>query len=265
MSGQPWAPILFYHRVVPDVPRDDPFRNCISLATFESQLAWLARRGYSSIPLAALATLFNGRGEGQPLPRRPVVITFDDGYEDVYTHAWPVLARHRFTATVFLVSEAIGGHNDFDAAYVSVRVPMLSTAQIGELARHGTNFGSHSHSHPASLVGLPDDRLVDELERSRAVIEEIVSDAIEDFAYPHSKLDDRVAAAVAGAGYRLACAGIGTRFEPFCLHRLDGARAGPGAGIELAIWRRRLKWLVRRRLASRTTAKVPTSRRSSNF
>jgi peptidoglycan/xylan/chitin deacetylase (PgdA/CDA1 family) len=244
-----WVPILYYHRVVASLPAHDPFGNCIHVQTFRSQLAWLARRGYHSIPLAALSRVFESDGRDQSLGPRPIVITFDDGYEDVYTQAWPVLAEFGFTATVFLVSDAIGRDNAFDAAYVSERVPMLAADQIRALSAAGVSFGSHSRTHPASLPDLPDDLLLAELQQSRAAIATTTGEDVETFAYPHSRLDGRVEAAVAAAGYRLACAGVGTRFDPFCLHRIDGARAGAGARVEVAIWRRRLKRMLARRSA----------------
>jgi peptidoglycan/xylan/chitin deacetylase (PgdA/CDA1 family) len=241
-----WVPILAYHRVVTSLPSHDPFGNCISVESFRAQLRWLAQHGYCSVPLSSLAKQSGTSGPEGYLPRRPIVITFDDGYEDVYSNAFPILVELGFNATVFLVSDAIGSDNAFDAAFVPDRVPMLKPTQIATLAAAGVSFGSHSCSHPPSLVGLSDELLTMELERSRCVIADLVGYEIEHFAYPRSKVDKRVEAAVATAGYKLGCAGVGTRFEPLFLTRIDAARAGEGPGIEMAIRQRRLKW----RLAS---------------
>lgn len=248
-SSRPvWAPILLYHRVVPVLPEHDPFGNCVTTATFESHLRWLAHRGYRSLSLADLETRFGPNAARAPLPpRRAIAITFDDGYHDNYLHAWPLLKQYGFSATIFLVSDAIGGDNGFDAAYHR-RGPasMLSAGQIEEMHRHGgIGFGSHSCSHPDSLVPLSQPCLEDELLRSRITIEQIIQAPVAHFAYPHSQRDDRVEAAVRRAGYRLACAGVGTRFSPLCLHRIE-ARSRQGVLLEAHLKERWGKWLVRR-------------------
>jgi peptidoglycan/xylan/chitin deacetylase (PgdA/CDA1 family) len=237
------VPVLMYHRVVPSLPGPDPYGNCVTVASFESHLRWLARRGYTGVPLGAVAEALGGaRG---PLPRRPVVITFDDGYEDNHRHAWPALRRHGFGATVFLVSDAIGGHNHFDAADNPEPVPMLSVEQIRAMHGAGIDFGSHTCTHPGPLTALADDRIRDELTRSRAAIEAILDSPVLDFAYPHSRLDPRVEALVRAAGYRLACAGVGTRFSRHCLHRVaPPLRGGPHLELEMRV--RRLKHRIRR-------------------
>jgi peptidoglycan/xylan/chitin deacetylase (PgdA/CDA1 family) len=235
-------PVLAYHRVVASISSADPYGNCITIRDFKSQIQWLAWRGYHGVPLATLTGLFDEHSQAQYLPRRPLAITFDDGYEDFYSNAWPILARHGFNASVFLVSDAIGADNTFDAEFVAERAPMLSRVQVQKLAAAGVSFGSHSRSHPRSLGELPDDLLFDELEQSRTAIADLVGYKIEHFAYPKSQLDSRVQAAVAATGYTLACAGVGSRFEPLCVHRIDAARAGGGPGIEFAIWHHRLKW-----------------------
>src|SRR3981081_1017331 len=97
-SSGGWLPILAYHRVVDTVPSHDAAGNCVTVATFEAHLRWLAAHGSSSVPLAAVGHAFDSGG-GIPVPRRSVVLTFDDGYRDNYDFAWPLLKRYRFTAT----------------------------------------------------------------------------------------------------------------------------------------------------------------------
>ena len=240
-----WVPVLMYHRIVPRLPDSDPYGNCVTVAAFESHLRWLRRRGYTSIPLGTIMDSVEGTGGGARLPRRPVVITFDDGYRDNHHHAWPVLQRHGFSGTVFLVSDAIGGHNHFDPAGSREPVPMLSVEQIRAMHAAGVGFGSHSCTHPGPLTEFPDDRVRDELARSRAAIEAILDVPVLDFAYPHSQVDTRVEGLVRAAGYRLACAGVGTRFSRHCLHRVAPPRQG-GPHLELEMRGRHLRYRVRR-------------------
>lgn len=234
-----------YHRVVPAVPAHDPFRNCVSTRTFETHLKWLYARGYQSVPLADLdRSLSPATNDWRTLPSKSVVITFDDGYRDNYLYAWPILKRYGYTATIFVVADAIGGDNSFDAAYRSDPAPILSVAEMREMHRDHIGFGSHTCSHPSSMTSLSEAQLKDELERSRSVISGVLDAPVEHFAYPHSRLDDRVEAAVERAGYRLACAGVGTRFSRYCLQRVE-ASARSGAGLQAQVAVRQLKYAIR--------------------
>lgn len=238
----PWVPILLYHRVVPTLPRHDPARNCVSSAAFAGHLRWLARRGYRSLALADVDAYLAG---GAVPPRRAVAITFDDGYEDNYTHAWPLLRRYGFAATVFLIADAVGGDNGFDRDVAGYEpATMLSAGQIREMRRSGIVFGSHGRAHRAPLTALNDRALDRELVSSRRALEGLLDAPVDYFAYPYSKVDARIEAAVARAGYRLACAGVGTRFVPTCLHRVEPPSAG-GAAVEARMVWRRLKRTVR--------------------
>jgi peptidoglycan/xylan/chitin deacetylase (PgdA/CDA1 family) len=240
-----WLPVLLYHRVAPR-PDHDPWGNFVGPRAFESHLRWLRAWGYRSVTLSAVADSLEG---GRPLPRRAVAITFDDGYLDTYEYAFPLLQRYGFGAAVFLVSDAVGGDSSFDAGSGYEPAPMLGWDQIQEMASAGVEFGSHTCSHPDSLSELDDDRLRVELESSRRAIEALLDAPADLFSYPHSRLDGRVEAAVAAAGYRLACAGVGTRFEPRCVCRVAPPQArGPAVDV-VAGWRR-LKWRARSVLAS---------------
>lgn len=247
-----WIPILLYHRVVPKIPNGDLAGICISAAAFESQIRWLAARRYVGVPLDAVERELRAeRGAPRALPPRSVAITFDDGYLDNYLYAWPILKRFGFNATIFMVTDAIGGDNGFDTACGGERTKMLSTAEIREMHRQHIDFGSHSCTHPNTLVALSDDRLKLELERSRGVLEDTLGAPVRYFAYPHSKHDARVEEAVERAGYSLACSGVGTRFAPFCLKRVKPP-AHRGPAIEAQIRWQQLKWLGKRRLLRST-------------
>jgi peptidoglycan/xylan/chitin deacetylase (PgdA/CDA1 family) len=243
----PWVPIFLYHRVVPVLPAQDPYGNCVDTNTFEKQLQWLSRRGYQSISFADLEPSFapklNGTGK---FPSRPFILTFDDGYQDNYQHAWPLLQRYGFTATIFLVTDAIGGDNRFDNASGCDHAPMLTIPEIEEMHRQGIQFESHTCSHPENLTELPDDKLQDELQRSRDVLQNLLHVPSRYFSYPHSQLDSRVENAVRQAGYTLACAGVGTRFSPFCLHRVEPGNR-QGLSLEAYLKERYLKWLIKSR------------------
>jgi peptidoglycan/xylan/chitin deacetylase (PgdA/CDA1 family) len=220
--------------------------NCVSVATFESHLRWLAANGFSSVPLSLAGRVFDA-GMTEALPARSVVLTFDDGYRDNYDFAWPLLKRYGFTATIFLVSDAVGGYNHFDAGLTGDPVSMLGWEQVREMLAAGIAFGSHTCSHPDSLVDLDDERLRYELAGSKAMLEEGLNAEIGEFSYPHDQLDARVEAAVEAAGYTLACAGVGTRFSRYCMTRVSPPQRGD-ISLAIGLLERRLKWSIRNRL-----------------
>jgi peptidoglycan/xylan/chitin deacetylase (PgdA/CDA1 family) len=236
--------------VVASPPEQDPAGNCVTVATFESHLRWLVANGYSSVSLTAVGRTFDRcAGTREALPRRPVVLTFDDGYRDNYDLAWPLLKQYGFTATIFLVSNTIGGYNDFDADLPGNPVPMLSWEQVREMRSAGIEFGSHTRSHPRSLTELDDEMLRHELAGSKAVLENGLNAPVDQFSYPHDQLDSRVEAAVEASGYRLACAGVGSRFSRYCLtrvspprHAVSGAQDALSNSLALSLLERRLKW-----------------------
>jgi peptidoglycan/xylan/chitin deacetylase (PgdA/CDA1 family) len=129
-------PILLYHKLSQG-PED---ALTISAARFESQLAYLKTAGYQTISFAELQAAFE---QHRPLPRKPVLLTFDDGYLNTYELAYPLLQKYSFKATVFLPVGFIGLHNAWDGG----SEPLLSFDQIRALGRAEIEFGLHSFHH----------------------------------------------------------------------------------------------------------------------
>lgn len=241
----PWIPILMYHRVVPESTQPDRFGNCVTVRAFRSHLRWLRRLNYTSVSLDLIADLAEDPERAPSLPRRPVAITFDDGYRDNHDYAWPLLTEHGFKATIFVVSSAIGAENDFDRANISDRVPMLSAMQIQNMHRGGIVFGSHTCTHPHDLAELPLTVAEGEIRSSRSHIENVVQAPVRHFSYPYARFHPRLETLVREAGYRSASAGVGTTFQPFRLSRVFASqRHGPG--LIAQIGRRRSMHLTRR-------------------
>jgi peptidoglycan/xylan/chitin deacetylase (PgdA/CDA1 family) len=193
-----WMPVLMYHRVVDRVDGPDPWHLQISAAHFAAQLAYLHRRGYQAVALDDVPAVLGGTSPW----KKPVAISFDDGYLDTYTHAFPLLKKYRFTATVMLVSQHIGGHNAWDSERVNP-VPLLAEREIRELARAGIHFGAHGATHAAltELTGLEARR---ELERSKAAVAALVGHEITTLAYPFGQSNAEICRIARDAGYRVA-------------------------------------------------------------
>lgn len=176
---------------------DDPNEVCVSPERFEAQMLYLKRRnmrGVSMRELREAALMGNARGI--------VGLTFDDGYENFLHTAVPVLERFGFSATVFIVAGELGGHNTWDQG---PRMKLLEADGVREVSERGMEVGSHGMSH-VDLSGLGPELLEQEVNGSRAVLGEVLGEAVEGFCYPYGNLDGRVVDVVRRAGYSYACA-----------------------------------------------------------
>jgi peptidoglycan/xylan/chitin deacetylase (PgdA/CDA1 family) len=157
--------------------------------------------GYTTVTVSRLVQAMHG---GQPLPPRPVVLTFDDGFEDFYTAALPVLQAHRFAATLYVVSGCVGGTSRWLADEGEGERRMLTWGQLREVADAGVECGAHSCTHP-QLDVVSRARARAEIVRSRRELEDGLGRAVHSFAYPHGYHDGVVRRMVAEAGYSSAC------------------------------------------------------------
>ncbi|MEY3289445.1 MAG: hypothetical protein RLZZ419_1687 [Pseudomonadota bacterium] len=171
-------PILMYHSIAGNT--DDHlhpyYRTVTTPETFAMQMAFLSRSGYRTLTLFEAVGLLQGEANHQPLGRS-VVITFDDGFQDFYSAAFPVLEQFGFKATVFLISALIG------KTFVTGR-QCLNAEEIRELSRNGIEFGSHTVSHP-QLKNLSNAAIADELADSKVNIEDLIGVPVFLFSYPY--------------------------------------------------------------------------------
>ncbi|MFD6250146.1 polysaccharide deacetylase family protein [Streptomyces roseolus] len=209
-----------YHAVAPD-PAPATLGLSVTPEAFAAQMDVVAGRGFTPVTTAALAAAWRS---GERLPPRPVLVTFDDGYEGVHRYALPVLARYSFPSTVFVTSGWLPGRHATGGALDT----MLSWSQVRELADAGTEIGGHSHSHP-QLDQLDARRLRFEALRCRELIGEELGTAPDSFAYPYGYSSRRVRAAVREAGFAQALA-VGNalarrRQGPYALERVTVRRS----------------------------------------
>jgi peptidoglycan/xylan/chitin deacetylase (PgdA/CDA1 family) len=200
--------ILAYHSL-------DPSGSVISVApdVFRRQMEWLAGSG---IPVVPLAEIRNRPGA--------VALTFDDAFANVYEHALPVLARHGFPSTVFVVAGRAGDRNRWAQPVTGIpELELMGWNDLMSAAAAGVTLGAHTVTHPF-LTTLDDTDLEREMAACRAAIEDRTGRSAESFAYPYGDVDPRVRAAAA-RHFRLAC---GTRLafvraeaDPLDLPRID--------------------------------------------
>jgi peptidoglycan/xylan/chitin deacetylase (PgdA/CDA1 family) len=178
-------PILIYHHVVPGGGSPVLY---VTPGGFEQQLQYLQSNGYQSISFADLANCLE---YGAPLPERPVILSFDDGWANQYQYAFPLLQKYGFTGTFYVVSGYID-HQNF-----------MTTEQLKTMMAAGMVIGGHSRTHP-TLAGIGSARLQDEVAGSKAWLEDRLGVAIDTFAYPYGSYSAATVAAVKAAGYRTA-------------------------------------------------------------
>ena len=211
-------PILMYHAVDRIPPNARSPRLYVPPEQFDAQLATLARLGYETISFGDW--LAYRRGEGT-LPRRPVIITFDDGYRSLAPLAWPLLRRFGFSATVFLVSDLIGKTNAWDPPQPVEA--LLGPAEIAEMQAGGIQFESHTRTHPA-LTMIPAEEALEQLTSSRAALAGLLGTPVTVLCYPFGKQNASVRDLAREAGYQAAVIARPrlntTRTDPFRLTRL---------------------------------------------
>ncbi len=164
-------PILMYHSVSENnySAAHPYYETNTTPAQFCEQIRWLRKAGFRSVPLSEVAT-----GEARD---RGVAITFDDGYRDILTSAWPVLREHGFSATVFLATDFVG--SSFKGR------SCLSWDEIREARREGIVFGSHTASH-AELISMSDAAVEYEWSTSKERIEQELGEKVDLFSYPYA-------------------------------------------------------------------------------
>lgn len=186
--------VLMYHSVAEY--SHDPHRITVTPATFAHQLRWLRRRGLRGVSVSELLAA-RARGEGGL-----VGLTFDDGFADFATAAVPTLQRFGCTATVYVLADRLGGHNEWDAD--APAKALMTAEEIREVAAAGMEIGSHGLRH-VHLPGLSPELLAHEVEHSRAVLRGLVDQEVAGFAYPYGQAGGREIEAVRTAGYTHAC------------------------------------------------------------
>jgi len=205
-------PIITYHKIS---NRKEFGLTTVSKHKFETQMKYLYSHGYNTIRLKDLS-------QEAKLPEKPVIITFDDGYENIYLNAIPVLKKYNFKAVIFIVANYIGHYNTWEAMQFQQKYMHLTEDQIRRLRDEGHEIGSHSkmHNHLPTLSG---NKLIDEIKGSKIKLEKLLDKKISSFCYPYGRFNEKIVNLVKEAGYRYATTNLKydnkKNFNPFTLNR----------------------------------------------
>ena len=140
----------------------------------------------------------------QPLPDKPVILTFDDGYQRLYEHAIPVLRKVGFSATLFVITDYIGEMNTWDVNLGGFKFAHLSWPEIREIRSMGFEIGSHTVSHP-HLTWLKEADIRFQLEASRKSLEDGLGNKVKTISFPFGRYNETVLRLTEFAGYEHAC------------------------------------------------------------
>ncbi|GAC1446116.1 MAG: hypothetical protein NVSMB52_09620 [Chloroflexota bacterium] len=189
-SSAIFVPVLLYHHVKVPKASDNAIERGLTVlpAQMNAQLEYLSNRHFHTVTAARLTEALLGTST---LPSKPVVLTFDDGYSDVYLNAFRILRQHHMRATFFIVPYLLG------------QPRYLSWSQVQDMSSHGMDIEAHTLTHP-DLSVLSWRQLWKEVVGSRQALENRLHRSVRVFAYPYGAYNAVVIRAVARAGFHSA-------------------------------------------------------------
>ena len=212
------VPILVYHHIRTSIPVGSRVerRLTVTVEIFDNQMKYLHENGYQVITFADLVNCLKKVGE---LPPKPVIISFDDGWEDQFVYALPRLEEYHYIATFFVVTNFVGSRG------------FVSWSKL-------RTIGSHSRSHPY-LDKIDNPRtLWDQIYTSKQILESQLGVAVDEFAYPYGSYNEAIASTVRLAGYKTAraCCVDGVQSDAYALRAVMAPNDMAKFGKYLDAW-----------------------------
>ena len=193
------VPILMYHSISDEA--EPKFRRwTVRPNQFRSHLTMVRLQGYTPLTVSDYVNRLNRRN----LPEKPILITFDDGFEDFHTHALPLLNEFEISATLYVTTGYVGDRSKWLSAAGEGERKMLSAKQILNLAQNRIEIGAHTVTHP-QLDTIPEQQAAHEIKHSKLWLEAILGAKVNSFAYPHGYYSPSVRKMVIDAGFTSAC------------------------------------------------------------
>jgi peptidoglycan/xylan/chitin deacetylase (PgdA/CDA1 family) len=179
-GGYQTVPILCYHRFGPKASKLN-----VSAAAFEAQMDYLARNGYTVIPLQRLARFLEGK---EALPAKSVVITIDDGYRSSYEIAYPILKKFGFPATVFLYTDFVGASD----AMTWAQMKDMMAGGLVEIQPHSKSHANLTQRQAGETDARYRERIRREVDAPIAALRERLADRSFTYAYPYGDVNEYV-------------------------------------------------------------------------
>jgi len=217
--------ILLYH----SIDRNDAHYN-VNPEQFAMQMEYL-RKNYDVVSLDTILNFIKG---GKDLPKKPVAITFDDGYYSVYQNAYPVLRKYRFPAAVFITT----GYVQKQMPLNRIQLRMLGWNEIKEMSNNGVTVGAHTITHP-NLEQVDLETARKEILGSRKEIEEKIGKDVRYFACPYGKENEEIVNLVRSMGFDYAFGRLSGGFIQKGANHLILNRTGVDSSV--AFWMFKVK------------------------
>jgi len=218
-----FVPVFFYHKISKPWPDARVRGGFTPPRRFLRQMSWLKKQGFVFYTASELIQHFLQQGT---FPSKGIALTFDDGWKDNYTNAFPILKQLGIKATIFIIPSSIGQVFAGDAADGELPHEHLSQNEIVEMARHGIEFGSHTMNHRL-LNHLSEPEVKSEVESAKREIENLLQKPCLTFAYPAGFFSESAQRAVEEAGHIAAFTtvyGPNDRVDLFALNRTEVLR-----------------------------------------
>ena len=196
-------PILVYHQIANAPKKGAPFRGLyVSPAAFSRQMALLKILGYRGLSMTDLQPYLSGEKVGEKIGK-VVGITFDDGYLNNLTHALPVLQKHGFTSTCYVVDGLLGQTNVWDEGVGIAQTPLMSAEQLLQWQAGGQEVGAHTQNH-VDLLAIRELDAWKQIANSKPVLQNLLGKPVNHFCYPYGKFDKRHEVMAKQANYETA-------------------------------------------------------------
>ncbi len=191
-SSRPfYLPVLVYHIVRPSYPSDSAAVRALALTpqTFNAEMNWLKTAGYHVVRFSDLEAYV---ASSTPLPSKPIILSFDDGWGDQFKYAFPILEQYHYPVTFFVFTNAINRHG------------FLTWRDLHALIAAGMTIGDHTRSHPYLARITSTSTLWSEIDGSKKLLEKKLDVPINEFAYPFGEYNPTILSLVKKAGYKSA-------------------------------------------------------------
>jgi peptidoglycan/xylan/chitin deacetylase (PgdA/CDA1 family) len=201
-------PILVYHQIADAPKKGAPFRVLyVSVGSFSRQMTLLKTLGYTGLSMTDLQPYLRGEKTG-----KVVGITFDDGYLNNLTNAMPVLQKHGFTSTCYVVEGLLGKTNAWDEKIGIAQTPLMDAQQLMQWQAGGQEVGAHTQDH-VNLLNIDEITAWKQIAKSKTNLQTLLNKPVNHFCYPYGKFDERHSTMAKQATYETATTTVRGRVQ----------------------------------------------------
>lgn len=218
-----WIPVLMYHKI-PTTELDSPHKIYVTQSNFEKHLEFYKSAGFETVTFSDLKEFKNGTRSFDQFPKKPIVLTFDDGYWDNLNNADPLLKKYGFKAQIFLLANNSIGHNQWDEENAVKGDKIISGEDRKRWLSSNFEIGSHGFSHKR-ITEMTSDQAFTELIDSKRSLEKEFEREVCVYAYTYGDTNAACAKLAEAAGYDFAVntdtGGIKMFDDPFQIFRVN--------------------------------------------